>query len=216
MALDTTPRMLADPVAGFFAGFTSTIARLLIGLAGALFGFALCGFCAIGRDFDALGSSSFGLFFLGIFMIFQWATLGGWFVVGLASLISIFVCLWAFIHDSAAKLSYFLIFTSATVYFSPFTFSRRVFGEVDGNPLMWLLIIYAGLSACYWILPAMIARFTNRYAEDEIETADEQEEYPAGEEPAEASAEPVQSDEELPITGAEPLQRPIDEEETDT
>lgn len=196
------PNIPLDPVSGFFAGFTSVFARMFIGLAAFVIGYFICGFSTAGLDSQVWGA--FPL--LTIFTIFTWATYGGWFVLGMAALISIFAGLWMFVHDSDGKRSFFFILSASAVYFSVQLFATRGYSgdyddERESHPLAWALAIYAGITVFYWVVPRLISAFANRNAEEEVETV-----TPLAEE---------YTGEDTPLTGAEPLDHPADDERTE-
>lgn len=140
--------MLTDPVEAFLSGFSSGIARILLALAAILGGFAVC---AASSSWDT--GSMWLLGVLGVGMVFWWGTYGGWFFLGLFSLISMFGFLWAFVHDRSAKFSFFALFTAAVVYASPLTFPDNRWSGALG--------IYLGAACCYWVVPYIAARLAN-------------------------------------------------------
>ena len=210
--MPSEPNTPLDPVSGFFAGFTSVFARMFIGIAAFVIGYFICGFSAMGFDSRVWGA--FPL--LSIFTIFTWATYGGWFVLGMAALISIFTGLWMFVHDSDGKRSFFFILSASAVYFSVLLFATRGYSEDydDGrHPLTWAAAIYAGITLFYWVVPRLIATFAKRNAQEEIETvAPITEEYAGEESPGtEPSHVSFETGEDSPLTGTEPLEHPADE-----
>jgi hypothetical protein len=231
MPLKSEPDIPLDPVSGFFAGFTSVFARMFIGLGAFVAGYLVCSFAE--KGWNVYSFAGFPL--RCIFSIFDWADLGGGFVIGMAALISIFAGLWAFVHDSEGKRSFFFIFTASTVYFASHILSEDARTNIYNFeppppiwvPLTWAAGIYAAASVCYWVVPRMIAAFANRNAEDEIETVAPipEEEHHTSEATSDSSRQseatpdtdpsPAESS-EYPPTGAEPLKHPADEEETDS
>jgi hypothetical protein len=155
---NTTPDMPADPVSGFFAGFTSIFSRIFIGWAAIFLACTLCYVCAVGLNAELLIVWAMG----SLGMIFAWATLGGWFILGLAALVTMFFCLWSFVTDSGGKFVFFLMFTAGVVYFFPL--------DIASEHWLRAAVTYAIVAACYWLLPRAIAAMLPQPIE-EIEVA---------------------------------------------
>jgi hypothetical protein len=136
--------MLADPTDGFLAGITSGPARLLIGAAAILLGFGVCVLPLPWRSeaFLAIAVLAFA-------SIFQWASYGAWFFLGLAALVASFAFLHAFVMDRAPSLSLFATFTCAALYLAPITFS---------GTRTWSIALYCAAALSYWIVPSAIGR----------------------------------------------------------
>lgn len=161
-------RMVVDPVDAFFSGFSSVFARMFLG------GIAIVCGLVVGL-FSGSG--------WGPFAIFGWAEHGAWFVLGLASLVSIFVGLWVFIHGSEGRRSFFFIFSVAALHFS-----SGLFPPDRLAALFWTTGIYGIATAFYWLVPQAIAAIISRRHPEEVETVAP---IPGAEHPAETeSAEP--------------------------
>lgn len=200
-----------DPVSGFFAGFTSVFARMFLG------GIAVvCGF--------VVGIFSGGW---GPFAIFDWAERGAWFLLGILSLVSIFVGLWVFIHGSDGRRSFFFIFSAAALHFS-----SGLFPPEHAESVLWVAGLYGIATACYWLVPRMLAAFAKSNTEEinmeknETDPHFSGDENPAGDAPVdsggtpgeiprETSDLPLDIEEDMPLTGAEPLKHPADEEDAE-
>lgn len=151
--LNRSTQMLIDPIEGFLSGIGSSVVRSLLAIAAILAGFATC------QISSAWGRPAFSAWtFLSIGLLLWWGTYGAWFLIGLLSLIGMFVFHFAFIQDRSAKLSLFLAFTSGTIYFLPVTFEDQ----------RWIctLCLYAGVTVFYWIMPCAISRIINANASD--------------------------------------------------
>lgn len=139
-----------DPVDAFFSGFTSFFSRIFLGWVALFLGCALCYFCGPGFGTGVLYAWALGL----IGMIFMWALWGGWFILGLAALITLFFCLWRFVNDCDGKLNFFLMFTASVIYFFPLDIGD---GYEDSNHWLRTVIVFSIVAACYWLLPLLIA-----------------------------------------------------------
>jgi hypothetical protein len=165
-----------DPIEAFLFGISSGFARALIGVTAVISGYSMNSWAntAPERSFLALDS---------LFMIFTWADFGAAFVIGLISLLGGLYLLYRFMVEEGGKLEWFLILASFTLYYSPMTFPREdwpvrrssvialLAGGV-GDPVLkndWirLLILFASVSAVYWILPAAITSVISRSEESE-------------------------------------------------
>lgn len=146
--------MLADPVSGFLAGFTSTFGRVFIGSIAIFFAFVLCFVCGTGLDPEVFPAWAFNI----VFMIFTWATYGGWFIIGLAAFITIFFCLWLFVNESQGKRTFFVMFTAAVIYFFPL--------DIFAQHWISVAVAYVIIAFCYWIIPRAIAAILPEPAEE--------------------------------------------------
>lgn len=218
MPLEAEPHIPLDPVSGFFAGFTSVFARMFIGLAGIIAGYLICSFSAWGFDSHVMAWFPLGC----IFTIFTWGTYGGLFLAGLAALVSIFAGLWAFVNGSDGKRAFFFIVTASVVYFLPVVlpekrtniYGEEIAGSMRVGPLAWAAGIYIVAAILYWVAPGLIAKMTPGRGEEEVETC-----APTPEsnhenivQQSEYGGEPMETGDDLPLTGAEPLEHPADEE----
>ena len=112
--------MLADPVDGLLSGLRSGVARTITALLAIFVGFAIC-YLSVGWTIEVL----WAWVGLGLGLIFWWGTFGGWFFVGLASLVLMLAFLWSFAQERAPKFSLFATFSFAVVYFLPLAFHAQ-------------------------------------------------------------------------------------------
>ncbi len=143
---------LVDPVEAFFSGINSVVGRLLLAFAGVMAGF---GVCLVSAGWPTNAGTLWGLLTVGV--LFWWGMYGGWFYVGLLAFIGIFAFLWSFAYDCYPKLSFFGLFNSAVIYYSPLTFAE--------NRWLYALGLCLGVSFCYWVLPYLLRRLVGRKAQ---------------------------------------------------
>lgn len=148
--------VLTDPVEAFFSGISSGVGRSLLGFLAIVAGFGVC-FVSSGCDIEA--STIWGILTVGV--LFWWGTYGGWFFLGLFSLVAMFAFVWSFAYDWNPKLSFFGVFVSAVVYYSPLTFSE--------GRWLYALGLCIGIGLCYWVLPYVLGRTIRRRAQPDDE-----------------------------------------------
>jgi hypothetical protein len=144
--------VLADSVEGFFSGIRSSVGRLLLALLAILAGF---GVCLVSSGWYTEAGTIWGILTVGV--LFWWATYGGWFLIGLLSFIGMFAFALSFVYDWHPKLSFFGVFASAVVYYSPLTFSEYRW--------LYVLGLCIGIGFCYWVLPYVLGRAIRRKAQ---------------------------------------------------
>lgn len=151
--------MLADPVEAFFSGIQSVVGRILLAFAAVLAGF---GVCLVSAGWPTDAGNLWALLTVG--GLFWWGMYGSWFFVGLLAFIGMFTFLWSFAYDWHSKLSFFGIFSSAVVYYSPL---------MSGGQWLYGLGLWLGVSFCYWVLPYLLRRVVGRKAQrfDESNTS---------------------------------------------
>ena len=144
--------ILADSVDGFFSGIRSGVGRILLAFLPILAGF---GVCLVSSGWYSEAGTIWGLLTVGI--LFWWGTFGGWFLVGLLSFVGMFAFAWSFAYDWHPKFSFFGVFISAAIYYSPLTLAED----------RWLraLGLCVGISFCYWVLPCLLSRAIRRKAQ---------------------------------------------------
>jgi len=144
--------MLADPVAGFFDGLGSGFTRTAFAFVAILAGAAVC-YLSLGFDVEWSALYLWAPLLIGL--LFWWAVYGGWFFVGLSAFVLMFAFIWSFTQERAPKLSFFAVFSAATVYFAPICFEEH----------RWIraIVIYSVCALLYWILPYAFLRL-NRNA----------------------------------------------------
>jgi hypothetical protein len=114
-------------------------------------GFALC-YLSLGWDVNVLWLWESMI----MFTLFGWGHYGYWALIGVLTFVLMLISIWTFVQHESNKLSFFAIFTSSTVFFSPITFDDRTW-----TPGLW---IYGAVACCYWILPCIADRLAKRYA----------------------------------------------------
>ena len=138
-----------DPVEAFFGGIRSVFGRTLAAALAIFAGYVLC---TVGSSWGAKTSLDIVAVWalVAVWMIFEWVEQGVLFFIGFAALVTMFVCFGAFLYHYKTKTTFFALFTAATIYFSPLTFSYH----------NWVLplCIYLGIGLCYWGIPYLLER----------------------------------------------------------
>ncbi len=151
--------MRLDPVEAFLAGISSGLVRALVGVVAIVLGF---GVCILPIPGSWHGESFPVAAILTFTSIFRWASLGGWFFVGLCGLVGTFAFLHAFMLERAPKFSLFAVFTCAAVYLAPVTFSDGTWLSFGLSVSTWRrsVVFYLIVAAAYWALPYVLPRFS--------------------------------------------------------
>ena len=83
---------------------------------------------------------------------------------------------WTFLQDQRAKVSFFVMFTAATVYYLPVGFRAFALGPYngDGHPWIYTVLLYLVCAAGYWLLPPVWNHRQTRRADQQAAAAEEE------------------------------------------